>query len=94
MHESHASPILKSTYALLQLTTRILAGFTRDFKYSLGDKLRNEVETIRDVANSYFGILGHSESWRERTRLANILKGHGHIISLQADHMFSERIPI
>lgn len=52
------------------------------------------VETIRDVANSYFGILGHSESWRERTRLANMLKGHGHIISLQADHMFSERIPI
>ena len=52
------------------------------------------VETIRDVANSYFGILGHSESWRERTRLANMLKGHGHITSLQADHMFSGRIPI
>src|SRR5574344_1436116 len=39
----HSEPILKSTYALLQLTTRVLAGFTRDFKYSLGDKLRNEV---------------------------------------------------
>ena len=46
MHESHASPILKSTYTLLQLTTRVLAGFTRDFKYSLGDKLRNEVVSL------------------------------------------------
>lgn len=49
---------------------------------------------IREVANSYFGILGHSSSWRERTRMANMLKSYGHIISLQADHMFSERIPL
>jgi len=36
-------PIYKSTYELLQSITRATAGFPRDFKYSLGDKLRSEV---------------------------------------------------
>jgi len=35
-------PIYKTTYELLEMVTRKTKDFPRDFKYSLGDKLRNE----------------------------------------------------
>ena len=35
-------PIYKTTYDLLQLITKKTKNFPKDFKYSLGDKLRNE----------------------------------------------------
>ena len=35
-------PIYKTTYDLLKLITLRTKHFPRDFKYSLGDKLRNE----------------------------------------------------
>lgn len=35
-------PIYKSTYELLEIITRKTKNFSRDFKYSLGDKIRNE----------------------------------------------------
>ena len=35
-------PIYKTTYDLLQKITRKTKDFPRDFKYSLGDKIRNE----------------------------------------------------
>ena len=35
-------PIYKITYELLEAVTRKTKNFPRDFKYSLGDKLRNE----------------------------------------------------
>lgn len=35
-------PIYKTTYELLQKITRKTKDFPRDFKYSLGDKIRNE----------------------------------------------------
>lgn len=35
-------PIYKSTYELLEVITRKTKNFSRDFKYSLGDKIRNE----------------------------------------------------
>ena len=35
-------PIYKTTYELLELVTRKTKNFPRDFKYSLGDKIRNE----------------------------------------------------
>lgn len=53
-------PIYKSTYELLHTVTRATTGFPRDFKYSLGDKLRH----------------------------------HGHIVALQNNRMFTERLPI
>jgi hypothetical protein len=35
-------PIYKTTYELLEKVTRKTKDFPRDFKYSLGDKIRNE----------------------------------------------------
>lgn len=35
-------PIYKTTYDLLNLVTKKTKTFPRDFKYSLGDKIRNE----------------------------------------------------
>lgn len=35
-------PIYKATYELLEKVTRKTKDFPRDFKYSLGDKIRNE----------------------------------------------------
>jgi hypothetical protein len=35
-------PIYKTTYELLEAVTQKTRHFPRDFKYSLGDKLRNE----------------------------------------------------
>jgi len=35
-------PIYKTTYELLELVTRKTKDFPKDFKYSLGDKIRNE----------------------------------------------------
>ncbi len=35
-------PIYKTTYELLEMVTRKTKNFSRDFKYSLGDKIRNE----------------------------------------------------
>jgi CRISPR/Cas system-associated endonuclease Cas3-HD len=35
-------PIYKTTYELLEKVTRKTKNFPRDFKYSLGDKIRNE----------------------------------------------------
>lgn len=36
-------PIYKTTYDLLQAVTRVTSGFPKAYKYSLGDKLREEV---------------------------------------------------
>ena len=151
-------PIYKSTYELLHAVTRATTGFPRDFKYSLGDKLRGEVvelvvfifkanssrtaraahvaqilerlqvvellvrpyarylrratvrnahrqlegmcragapvADVRNTANSYFGILRQASAWRERSRIGDMLRGHGHIVALQNNRMFTERIPI
>jgi hypothetical protein len=35
-------PIYKTTYELLEMVTKKTKDFPRDFKYSLGDKIRNE----------------------------------------------------
>lgn len=55
---------------------------------------REPVGDIRAVANSYFGILGQATAWRERSRMASMLRSHGHIVALQANRMFTERIPL
>lgn len=35
-------PIYKTTYELLGVVTRVTAGFPKAYKYSLGEKIRNE----------------------------------------------------
>lgn len=36
-------PIYKTAYELLEAVVRVTKGFPRDFKYSLGEKIRNKV---------------------------------------------------
>lgn len=52
------------------------------------------VVDVRNVANSYFGILRQASAWRERSRIGNMLRGHGHIVALQNNRMFTERIAL
>lgn len=52
------------------------------------------VADVRNVANSYFGILCQADAWRERSRIADMLRRHGKIVALQNNRMFMERIPL
>ena len=52
------------------------------------------VADVRNTANSYFGILRQASAWRERSWIGDMLRGHGHIVALQNNRMFTERIPI
>lgn len=52
------------------------------------------VADVRNTANSYFGILRQASAWRERSRIGDMLRGQGHIVALQNNRMFTERIPI
>lgn len=56
MAEYKHLPIYKTTYQLLELVVRKTKEFPKDFKYSLGDKLRNEcIELVVFIykANSF-----------------------------------------
>jgi hypothetical protein len=37
--------------------------------------------TVRAMANSYFGLMGHANAWRERKQFAGLLRKHGHRVS-------------
>ena len=52
------------------------------------------VVEVRNAANSYFGILRQANAWRERSRIGDLLRRHGHIVALQNHRMFTERIPL
>jgi hypothetical protein len=50
-------PIYKVTYELLQLVTRKTKDFPRDFKYSLGDKIRNEcIDLVVSIYKANSGV--------------------------------------
>lgn len=50
-------PIYKVTYELLQLVTRRTKDFPRDFKYSLGDKIRNEcIDLVVSIYKANSGV--------------------------------------
>lgn len=57
-------------------------------------RARAPVADVRNVANSYFGILRQADAWRERSRIGDMLRRHGHIVALQNNRMFMERIPL
>ena len=79
-------PIYKATYELLEKVTRKTKDFPRDFKYSLGDKIRNEcielvifiykANSVRDQrADNLQQILErvqvrHANAYNERKRAA------------------------
>ena len=98
--------IYKTTYELLQVVTRATAGFSKAYKYSLGDKLRAEVVELVVYlykANSSRGAdrVAHAATFLERlqvvelmVRLSKLLRRHGHIVALQNNRMFAERLPL
>lgn len=92
----HALPhsMLKNTYALLQLTTQVLAGFSREFKFSLGDKLKNEVvELVLHVCRAKVSELGketHVEQIIERLQVIDLLARISKDMRLITAKQFSE----
>jgi hypothetical protein len=61
-------PIYKTTYELLEMVTRKTKDFPKDFKYSLGDKIRNEcIELV------VFIYKANSEN-KKQEDIANILE--------------------
>ena len=103
-------PIYKTTYELLQVVTRATAGFSKAYKYSLGDKLRAEVVELVVYlykANSSRGAdrVAHATTFLERLQvvelmvrlracMGKLLRRHGHIVALQNNRMFAERLPL
>lgn len=86
-------PIYKTTYELLQAVTRATVRHARA-KLDGMCRARAPVADVRAVANSYLAILGKASAWRERKRLGNLLRGHGHVVALQNNRMFTERIQL
>jgi hypothetical protein len=39
---------------------------------------RLDAAQLQATANSYFGLMGHANAWRERKRFAAALRSHGH----------------
>lgn len=69
-------PIYKATYDLLKVCTLTIKNFPRDFKFSLGDKLRNEiVELVVKIykANSSKNKIEHLDDIIERIQAIKLL---------------------
>lgn len=69
-------PIYKTTYQLLEVVTRKTKTFSREFKYSLGDKIRNEcVELVIFIykANSSKNKVEFLEQILERVQVIELL---------------------
>lgn len=69
-------PVYKTTYELLKLVTEKTKHFPKDFKYSLGDKLRNEViELVVSIykANAVRDKLSHLLQLMERLQVVEML---------------------
>lgn len=87
-------PIYKSTYELLHAITRATTGFPRDFKYSLGDKLRGEVVElvvfIFKANSSRTGRAAHVAQILERLQVVELLVRLSKDMRLMAAKQFSE----
>lgn len=70
-------------------------------KYIRRSTLKRGIHTLKDMceakahpheimatANSYFALLRRANSWRERERLADLLRSHGHLVSPKLTRMF------
>lgn len=88
-------PIYKAAYSLLQAITRSTAGFPRAWKYSFGDKLRNEsVELIVLIyhANSHSGAkrVEYAEAFLERLQAVEVILRTAKDMHLLSVKQFSE----
>ena len=71
-------PIYKTTYNLLELIVRKTKEFPKNFKYSFHNcyrkiKSKTNLFELRPTVNSYFGMLRHTNSYKERLKLAKKL---------------------
>jgi len=89
-------PIYKTTYALLEAVTKRTKDFPRDYKYSLGDKIRNEcIELVIFIykANSMFKERqNHLEQILERVQVINLMLRLAKDLRLFSVTAFSEII--
>lgn len=82
----HSSlPIYKVAYDLLGVATDVVRNMPRDFKASIGGRIRDEcvdADEIFESANSYFGLMRQaSASHHDRARLANLVRRRGHAVN-------------
>lgn len=77
-------PIYKATYDLLARVTQATAGFSKAYKYSLG---------VRQTAHSYFGILGHANTWKLQGQMASFLHRAGYAAAVP-DKINSATFPL
>ena len=87
-------PIYKTTYDLLQLITKKTKSFPKEFKYSLGDKLRNEcidmVVLIYKINSTSSGRKEYLKQMLERLQVVELilrLSKDMHLINVES---FSE----
>jgi len=86
-------PIYKTTYELLEMVTRKTKDFPRDFKYSLGDKIRNEcIELVVFIykANSKLNKKEHLEQILERVQVIELMLRLSKDLRLLSTTAFSE----
>ena len=87
-------PIYKSTYELLRLVTHATSNFPKSYKYSLGDKLREEVvEMVVFIfkANSSRSERAlHASQFLERLQVVELLVRLSKDLRLMTVKQFSE----
>ena len=90
-------PIYKTTYELLSAVTKKTKDFPKEFKYSLGDKIRNEcVELVVFIfkANSGIDRTKHIEMIIERVQVIHLLLRLSHDLRLISVAAFSEIVAL
>ena len=92
-------PIYKTTYELLQVVTRATAGFSKAYKYSLGDKLRAEVVELVVYlykANSSRGAdrVAHATTFLERLQVVELMVRLSKDLRLLTVKQFSEIVSV
>jgi hypothetical protein len=88
-------PIYKVTYDLLSLVTKRTKEFPRDFKYSLGDKIRNEcidLVVLIYKANSTKDKVGFLNKILERVQVIELMLRLSKDLNLLSVNAFSEII--
>jgi len=88
-------PIYKVTYELLSLVTKRTKEFPRDFKFSLGDKIRNEcIDLVIFIykANSTKDKVEHLNKILERVQVIELMLRLSKDLNLLSVKAFSEII--
>lgn len=90
-------PIYKATYELLTLITKLIRNFPRDYKFSLGDRLRSEcIELVVNIyrANSSSERLKYLDNIQERIQVIELLLRLSRDMKFISIKQFSETVEI